>query len=202
MKKRHIAIILDQSGSMQTIRSDAEGGLLAFIDEQRRLPGNTTVSLYPFNSTMEVAFEYRPLEEVSGFQLQPFGGTALLDAVGASILRMRKHFNEMPEGDQPDEVIVVILTDGLENASREYSLKRVKKRITRQREHYGWTFVFLGANQDAFQAAGGMGIDPNTTLSHSTEDTQVSMRRAGSMVARGTETGSFAFTREERDATR
>jgi len=102
------------------------------------------------------------------------------------------------EDDRPGEVIVVILTDGEENQSREFSLATVKQMITAQQESFAWRFVFLGADQDAFAAAGGMGIARGTTLSYASANTTDSMTSAGRMVARGTSSGLYAFTDDER----
>ncbi|WP_440100088.1 vWA domain-containing protein [Streptosporangium sp. H16] len=198
--KTHIAFILDESGSMYIVKKETESGLAAFLQEQRDVPSETTVSLYPFSNTLRVAYEYQPLDNVPAFELKPNGYTALLDAVGQSIRRMKEHFAQMPEGDRPDQVIVVILTDGEENVSREYSRERIKRRIARQTEVYGWKFVFLGADQDAFRAAGGMGIGRESTLSYGSDRTEESMTRAGMTVARGTRTGTFAFTDDDRKA--
>lgn len=196
---RHIAIVLDRSGSMQSVKSDTEGGLRAFLAAQSDAPGETTVSLYQFDTEYEPVYENKPLAEVPDYVLVPRGGTALLDAVGRTISGVGAQLAAQPEGDRPAEVIVVILTDGEENQSREFGLAAVKKMITEQQDTYGWKFVFLGADQDAFAAAGGMGIARGTTLSYTSVNTTDSMTSAGRMVARGTVSGLYAFTDAERD---
>lgn len=198
---RHIAIILDRSGSMQTVKNDTENGLKAFLDTQHDAPGHTTVSLYQFDHEYEAVYENTPLADVPAFTLRPRGSTALLDAVGRTIATLGEHLAAKPEDQRPSEVIVVILTDGEENISTEYTLPAVKKAITHQQEVYGWRFVFLGADQDAFAAAGGMGIDYGSTLSYASAHTQGSMTVAGNMIARGTRTGLYGFTDAERDQT-
>ena len=199
--RRHIAVVLDRSGSMQTVKADTEGGLRAFLAAQHDAPGDTVVSLYQFDTSYDIVYENTPLAEVPAFTLIPRGGTALLDAVGRTITTVGAQLAAMPEADRPGEVIVVILTDGEENSSREFRLDAVKKLITEQQDTYGWQFVFLGADQDAFAAAAGMGIRRDTTLSYSGEHTQASMTNAGRMVARGTQTGLYGFTQDERDET-
>jgi hypothetical protein len=199
--RRHIAIVLDRSGSMQTVKADTEGGLRAFLAEQTGAIGDTTVSLYQFDHAYETVYENSPLSDVPDFALVPRGSTALLDAVGRTITTVGAQLAALPETDRPGEVVIVILTDGEENASREFNLTTVKKLITEQQDTYGWQFVFLGADQDAFAAAGGMGIGADTTLSYSGEHTQRSMTSAGRMVARGTNTGRYGFTDAERDET-
>ncbi|MFF7880957.1 VWA domain-containing protein [Streptomyces sp. NPDC020794] len=198
---RHIAVILDRSGSMQAVKSDTEGGLRAFLEAQHEAPGSTTVSLYQFDDQYQAVYENTPLARVPDFTLHPRGATALLDAVGRTITSLGEHLAAMPEDDRASEVIVVILTDGDENASVEYTKTAVKELIARQQDEYGWQFVFLGADQDAFEAAGGIGIRAESTLSYSSEHTQRSMTNAGRMVARGTRTGLYAFSDDERDET-
>lgn len=196
---RHIAVILDRSGSMRAVKDDTEGGLRSFLDTQTEAPGQTTVSLYQFDDQYEAVYENKPLTDVPPFKLRPRGMTALLDAVGRTITALGEHLDTKPEKDRPGEVIVVILTDGHENASSEYTLRQVKGLITEQRDTYGWTFVFLGADQDAFAAGGAMGIGRATTLSYSGTRTEASMTSAGHMVARGTSTGRYAFNDDERE---
>jgi len=195
---RHIAIVLDRSGSMYSVKTDTEGGLKAFLAEQQAAPGETTVSLYQFDTEYEPVYENLPLADVPDYQLLPRGGTALLDAVGRTISTVGAQLAAKAEDDRPGEVIVVILTDGEENQSREFSLATVKQMITAQQESFAWRFVFLGADQDAFAAAGGMGIARGTTLSYASANTTDSMTSAGRMVARGTSSGLYAFTEDER----
>jgi hypothetical protein len=198
---RHIAVILDRSGSMHTVKDDTEGGLRAFLDTQHQTPGRTTVSLYQFDDRYEPVYENRALADVPPFTLRPRGATALLDAVGRTINTISEHLAAKTEADRPGEVIVVILTDGHENASREYSKGTVKELIEHKQDTCGWRFVFLGADQDAFDAAGGIGIRAGSTLSYRSEHTQRSMTNAGAMVARGTRTGDYAFSDDERNET-
>lgn len=198
---RHIAVILDRSGSMQDVKTDTEGGLTAFLEAQHDAPGQTTVSLYQFDDKYEAVYERTPLDQVPPFTLRPRGATALLDAIGRTITTLGEHLADTQEADRPGEVIVVILTDGHENASAEYTKSRVKTLIGEQQDTYGWKFVFLGADQDAFTAAGGIGIRAESTLSYSGTRTKASLTNAGRMVARGTRTGLHAFTDDERDET-
>lgn len=198
---RHIAVVLDRSGSMQSVKTDTEGGLKAFLATQHDAPGETTVSLYQFDSEYEAVYENRALADVPEYTLVPRGATALLDAVGRTISAVGAQLAAKPEDERPGEVIVVILTDGEENSSREFGPDAVKKMIAVQQDDYGWKFVFLGADQDAFAAAGGMGIRAATTLSYASVNTTNSMTAAGRMVARGTASGLYAFTDDERDQT-
>jgi hypothetical protein len=157
-----IICIIDRSGSMELIKTDAIGGFNAFLEEQKKLPGEATLTYVQFNHEFEVILENKPLQEVEPItenEYQPAGMTALLDAVGKTIDAAGKRLAAMPEKQRPENVIVAILTDGHENASKTYSLSDVKERITHQKENYAWEFIFLGANQDAFDEAAKIGID-------------------------------------------
>jgi uncharacterized protein YegL len=198
---RHIAIVLDRSGSMQTIKADTEGGLAAFLAAQREAPGTTTVSLYQFDHACETVYEYLSLDTIPVFALQPRGRTALLDAIGETITALGADLASHAEAERPGEVIVVILTDGQENASRKYTQEAIKALITQQQDIYSWKFVFLGADQDAFAAAGEIGISREMTLSYSGSRTRESLTAAGQMVLRGSRTGTHAFTGTERHET-
>ncbi|MEV3986585.1 vWA domain-containing protein [Nonomuraea sp. NPDC049758] len=194
---RHITIILDRSGSMQTVKADTEGGLKAFLAEQVTNAGETLLSLYHFDDTCEAVYEYRALADVPDYRLQPRGRTALLDAIGKTLTSMRAQFDAMPEGDVPGNISVVILTDGEENASREWRSRRQIRRMIEDLRKKGWTFIFLGADQDAFAAADDIGIGADTTLSYSSHRTTETLTRAGRVVSRGGE-----FTDDDRNATR
>lgn len=198
---RHIAIILDRSGSMERVKEDTEGGLRAFLADQREVGARTTVSLYQFDDRYEVVYENRPLAEAPDFRLQPRGMTALLDAVGRTVTRLGEDLAALPDARRPGEVVVVILTDGMENSSTDYSRDRVREMITHQKNKYGWVFVFLGADQDAFAAAGGMGIGSDSALSYSSKKTHATFRSASSMLRRARTGGEYSFSQEERAET-
>lgn len=206
---RHIAVVLDRSGSMQSVKDDTEGGLKAFLEDQREVEGRTLVSLYQFDDQYEVVYENRPVAEVPDFTLHPRGMTALLDAVGRTIAKVGEDFAKRPDAERPGEVVMVILTDGHENASSEYSRARVREMITHQQDKYGWVFVFLGADQDAFAAAGGMGIAADQALSYSSKKTRQTFQSASSMLRRAkaappaapgaAPAARYSFSQEERD---
>ena len=153
-----ITLVIDRSGSMEEIRSDAEGGINAFIRGQAQQPGEALLTLVQFDDEHEFVHRGIPIKQAPAFTLVPRGNTALLDAVGRAINETGERLARMPEADRPGLVILVILTDGEENSSREFSKARVKEMIQRQQTTYNWHFTFLGADQDAFAEAGGMGI--------------------------------------------
>ena len=188
---RHIVLVIDRSGSMEPVRRDTEGGVKAFIGEQRKVPGRTTISLYQFDTEHD---------EVTSFSVVPRGGTALLDAVGFAVTKTGERLATMGEDARPGEVIVLIATDGEENSSHEYTLPQVKAMLTTQQDAYGWKFVFIGANQDAFAAGGAMGVPVASSANYDTATTVGAFASASSMVTRGASSGNYGFTPEERAA--
>lgn len=159
-----IASILDRSGSMSRIKTDTEGGYNSFMDEQKKVPGECTSSLYQFDSKYEVVYENTPISEVPALILTPRGNTALLDAIGRTVEALGAKYAAMAEEDRPENVILLIMTDGEENASHEYTLDMVKSMLEHQQEVYNWKVIYLGANQDAIAVAGRMGISKSTSL--------------------------------------
>ncbi len=150
-----IAVILDRSGSMQSIAGDAIGGFNAFLAAQRGEPGHARLSLVLFDDHYEVPLKSAPLAEVPHLTARTFvprGSTALLDAIGRTLKKMTASFAARPAEQKPDKIIVAILTDGEENASRHYTGPHIHDLIGERRAR-GWEFIFLAANQDAFTAA-------------------------------------------------
>lgn len=156
-----IVCIVDRSGSMNAIREDAIGGFNSFLDEQKEQPGEARLTLVLFNHDYELVHEARDIQDVKHLDKDtyvPQGTTALLDAMGRTIDDVGNRLAETPEGERPSAVIVSILTDGLENASSDYTRARVRQMVEHQQEKYSWQFVYLGANVDAFAEAGALGI--------------------------------------------
>lgn len=162
----HLYFLLDRSGSMESIRTDIVGGFDAFIAEQRRQPGECRVSLAQFDDEYTEVYADRPIGEVPSLVLQPRGMTAMLDAIGRLILTTGDRLAALPEEHRPGTVIVGIMTDGLENASREFSRPQVREMIQRQTSQYDWTFLYMGANQDAVEVGSGLGIDPGLAVTY------------------------------------
>jgi uncharacterized protein YegL len=153
-----IAFLLDRSGSMESIRTDMIGGFKNFIDEQRKIPDPCVVTLYHFDTEFEVVYQEKPLAEVDALKLAPRGSTALYDAMGKAITMMGERLEAKPDAERPGKIIFMTITDGQENASREYNIQMVREKIKTQSEKYNWQFAFLGANIDSHAVAGNMGI--------------------------------------------
>ena len=161
--------ILDRSGSMHGLEADTIGGFNSMIEEQKKEKGEALVSTVLFSSQSAVLHDRVPLEKIepmTGAQYRVGGCTALLDAVGGAIRHIGNvHKYARPE-DRPEKTMVVITTDGMENASRFYNYDMVKEMIRRQKEKYGWEFIFLGANIDAAAEAGRFGIAPENAVNY------------------------------------
>ncbi len=164
MKKglTEIVFILDRSGSMAGLEGDTIGGFNAMIEKQKGEPGEAYVSTVLFDNYSEVLHDRLPLEKVprmTGKDYYVRGCTALLDAVGSAIHHIGNIHKYAREEDRPERTLFVITTDGMENASRRYSYEKVRSMIRRQKETYGWEFLFLGANIDAAEEAARFGIE-------------------------------------------
>jgi hypothetical protein len=155
----HLYFLLDRSGSMQTIKDDTEGGFDAFIEEQRRQPGECRVTLAQFDTEYEQVYADQPIADVPALRLQPRGTTALLDSIGRLVTTAGERLARLPEAERPGSVVVGIMTDGLENASREYTHAAVKALIERQTRDHGWQFLYMGADQDAIEVGASIGVD-------------------------------------------
>jgi len=156
-----IVVIVDRSGSMQPIREDAIGGFNTFLEEQKKVPGSANLTLVLFNDGYQLVHSAVPLGDAKSLDATtyiPGGTTALLDAIGKTIDDVGTRLAAMAESDRPNKVIVAILTDGLENASRKYTRDRIFDMIKLQTETYKWEFFFLAANQDAIATATSMGM--------------------------------------------
>ncbi len=164
-----LVFILDRSGSMAGLEADTIGGFNSMLEKQRKEPGEALISTVLFDNETEVVQDRVPLGEVPKLDEKTYyvrGCTALLDAVGGAVHHIGNvHKYARPE-DRPERTLFVITTDGLENASRRYSYEKVEQMIRRQKEKYGWEFLFLGANIDAAKEAGRFGIAPERAVNY------------------------------------
>jgi hypothetical protein len=163
----HIAFLLDRSGSMQSIKDDTEGGFNAFIQDQRQQGGECRVTLAQFDNEYEEVYRDLPLAEVPALRLVPRGSTALLDSIGRLVTSTGERLAAVPEDERPGIVIVGIMTDGHENASREWTHPAVKALIEQQTKTYGWQFLYLGADQDAIEVGSSIGVAAANSMTYS-----------------------------------
>jgi uncharacterized protein YegL len=154
-----IIVILDRSGSMSAIRQDMEGGFDSFIADQVLLPGQCKVTLVRFDDVVELVYQGVSVRRVPKLELVPRGATAMYDAIGFTHDAVSTRLRQTREEARPARVLVVVITDGCENASQTYDRQRVFARIRKKRDVDGWEFVYFGANQDAFAAGQAIGIE-------------------------------------------
>ena len=173
-----LVFILDRSGSMSGLESDTIGGFNSLIAKQKKESGRTYVTTVLFDTRFERIHDRLNLEDVPPLTEKdyvPGGCTALLDAVGDTVRHIAQiHKYARPE-DVPEKTVVVITTDGLENASRRYDLEQVKQLIEHEQEKYGWEFLFLGADIDAVGTARCIGINAEHCTNYMHDDRGVSL---------------------------
>ena len=161
--------ILDRSGSMTGLEGDTIGGFNSMIAKQKKEPGEAFVSTVLFDHETEVIHDRVKLSEIPELTEKEYftrGSTALLDAMGSSIRHIINVHRSMNPKEVPENVVFVIITDGQENASSEYSLRKVKEMVEHEKTQYGWEFLFIGANMDAIAEAGRLGISANRAVNY------------------------------------
>lgn len=161
-----IVMVIDRSGSMGGICKDAIGSLNMFLKEQKEVPGDARVTAVLFNDEYKMLYDGVGIADVPDFDdtsYVPSSTTAMLDAIGKAIDATGERLSQLSEGDRPEKVLVAILTDGLENASKEYNRSQIFDKIKIQRDDYKWEFAFLAANQDAFAEGAKLGISADMT---------------------------------------
>jgi hypothetical protein len=167
----HISVILDRTGSMETIRDDTIGGFNAFLNAQKAAPELATLTLVQFDSQdpYEVVHHFKPLADVPELARETFvprANTPLLDAIGRGINDLEKSLADITEPERPSRVVMVLITDGQENASREFRKDQIEKMIKEKQEKAAWQFVFLSADLDAIGDALTSGVRAASTLAH------------------------------------
>lgn len=164
-----IVFILDRSGSMRGLEADTIGGYNSLLEKQKKEDGEAVVSTILFDDRQEVLHDRVDLNEIQLMTEKEYyvrGCTALLDAVGGAIHHIGNVHKYARKEDRPEKTLFIITTDGMENASRRYTYDMVKRMVERQKAKYGWEFLFLGANIDAPEVAGRMGIGANRSVNY------------------------------------
>lgn len=185
----HITMVLDRSGSMQQVKLDTIGGVNAFMEAQAKAPGQCSVTLLQFDDELEYVYRHADVKSVPPLTKDtyiPRNTTALLDAIGKAMTETGSFLESLQEGERPAKVICVIVTDGLENASRKYDRRRIFDMIKHQRDTYNWAFVFIGANQDAIATGQEIGISAGHSMNYAanSQGTRAAYASLGSNVIR------------------
>lgn len=165
-----IVFILDRSGSMESLTEETIGGFNSLIEKQKSEEGDAMVTAVLFDDMYEILYDHIPINQVKRLTRREYyarGCTALLDAAGRTIINVGKRLAETKEEERPGKIVVVITTDGYENASREYTKPQIRAMIEHQRDVYKWQFMFLGANIDAVSEADSLGIRPCMSATYS-----------------------------------
>ena len=168
-----LVFILDRSGSMDGLEKDTIGGFNSMLKKQRTESGEAFVTTVLFDNRVEVLHDRMPLAEVPDMTEEDYfvrGSTALLDAVGDTIKHIAKIHKYAPPTHRPEKTLFVIITDGMENASRRFSYDEVKRLIAHEQEKYGWEFLFLGANIDAAREGARFGIAPERAVTYKCDE--------------------------------
>ncbi len=164
-----IIYILDRSGSMSGLEADTIGGFNSMMEKQKKTGEKAIVSTVLFDDECEVIHDRVPIEDIGKMTDEQYfvrGCTALLDAVGGAIHHIKNIHKYAREEDRPEKTIVVITTDGMENASRKYSREKIARMIKKQQKKYGWEFIFIGANIDAYAEAQKYGIREDRAVNY------------------------------------
>ncbi len=168
MKNTEIVFVIDKSGSMSHLAGDTIGGFNGFIDGQKALEGNATLTTILFDTTWKILHDGVDIHKVNPITSSDYiagGGTAMLDAIGEIINRVQDRHDELGE-EKPEEVLFVITTDGEENSSRSFNKGQIEKMIKHQTNGHGWKFMFLGANMDAVKEAESIGISKDWSVNY------------------------------------
>ena len=206
----HICFVLDESGSMYNSVDDVIGGFQKLIDEQKEEKnGECIISLYRFSNTVKKDYIGKPVGEVPKLTYSPSSCTAMNDGVGTAIDEIGKWLSDMDESERPSKNMIVIMTDGQENASKEYNFDTVKAKIKHQEEKYSWTFVYMGTNLQDLKDANRLGIkmrsvsgSRNITANYSHIDTYAKALRSSTNAASVAAADAFLTRQLREDTTR
>lgn len=196
-----VVLILDRSGSMNGLESDTIGGFNSMIEKQRNDDGEAYISTVLFDDVSEVLYDRVPVKKIEPMTDKQYyvrGCTALLDAIGGAIHHIANIHKYAREENRPEKTLFVIITDGLENASHVYSYSKVKEMIEKEKNDYGWEFLFLGANIDAVGEAAKFGIDDRHAVNYRSD--RVGTRTNYRVLAKAMSSARKAKSKKEMDA--
>jgi uncharacterized protein YegL len=197
-----IALVVDRSGSMAKIKEETIGGINSFVNQHKEdKDGDVKMTIAQFDNFYEVPYDYVDLKDVPEFgekDFKPRGMTALLDAIGKTMVDLGKKFSDMDENERPGKVIMAIITDGEENSSKEFQRAQIAEMIKHQEEVYNWDVIFLGASLDAINVARSYGIAGGKALSYDTGKMDVAFDTMVKSTMRSKKGLSAEFTTAER----
>lgn len=175
----HIAILLDRSGSMQSIATDVIGGFNKFLEDQKQLTGEATLTLVQFDDEYEILYnksKLNDIKELTSKTFVPRGTTALNDSIGKLIVTTGEELAKLSEDERPDRVVFLIITDGYENASHEYTGEKIKEMVKHQETNYKWQFVFIGTDIDSMSEGNSRGMINTASFSKTSKGTRAVFR--------------------------
>ncbi len=200
-----LALVVDRSGSMMSIQKDTIGGINSFIEQHKNDVGENEevkVTIAQFDNSYEVPFDFVNIKDIPTFttaDFSPRGSTALLDAIGKTIIDFGQKFSDMPEAERPSKVIIAVITDGHENSSAEFrDSKVIAEMVKTQEEDYNWDILFLGASLDAVDIAQSYGFTSGKSMSYCTGKMDAAFNTMASSTLRSKVGMSADFTAEER----
>jgi len=161
-----LVFVVDRSGSMSSIASDMEGAIKSVIKDQKKLDKEILVTFVRFDTEYEKVFSHTPIKDVPEINIKARGMTALLDAMGKTINSFEREFSEKEDKERPEKVLFMVITDGCENSSREFSREKVFGMIETVKRDHKWDFTFIGANQDAIAEGGNLGINRGSSINY------------------------------------
>ncbi len=195
-----IVVVLDRSGSMSAVREDMVGGLNRFVKDQKKLPDKARFTLVQFDTEYETVCDGMDLGKVGTLDLVPRGCTALLDAIGRTIHLTDDRLTKLTSKAKPSKVLFLIITDGHENSSHEFTKKQILEMIKQQKDKNKWEFVFLGANQNAIDEGAQIGIGVAQSMTYA--PTKKGIGSAFASLSTNTSnyraTGSYSFSAADR----
>lgn len=201
----HLVVVLDRSGSMSSTKQDAIGGFNQFVADQKALPGEATLTLAQFDDQYEVIHKFKDIREVPPLTdetFQPRGSTALLDAIGRTVNEVGAQLAAMPESRRPARVLLAVITDGGENASREFSREKVFDMLKHQQEKYQWAVTFIGSNQDAIAVGGSLCVLTSACLTYTASGfgTRAATKSLSAATARYRSGQAFNYSESDKQA--
>lgn len=196
-----IGFVVDRSGSMYSVAEDTKGSIEKLLETQKKEEGKAHLTLAQFDHEYEVIHDFADLKhvDVKAFtnQYQPRGTTALVDAIGRTIITMSEKIEKMEPSEKPTKVIVAIVTDGLENASHEFTAEKVKK-LVEEKQALGWNFIFLGADLNAIQTAQSYGFSPKGSAYYENSNISEAMTVVGTQITNARKGEPVEISEKER----